>query len=282
MRRILSAAALVLALPAPAQERLKCGTVETLEVTSLTRTKVTAFLRAKLPEAPAGSKNFFEGKIELANTVLPVGKPVTVLVQHGSEAQEAVLLVDLDLARIPAELVSRLHSAALDFTFEGNLRSSSSSSSSEPPLPVCAAGVLKVGTDEIRASGPLGQDYARFSGARFRGLSLSETQGEATVVLYNPLSFPLDVKDLVYEIRAGGRRVASGERHGLRLHPGRENSVELPVTAGNADLMAALAQAVASGGRVEGQLLATISVKVGKEHVMTVPLNLPGTIQVTR
>jgi LEA14-like dessication related protein len=278
MKRLAPAAVLLVlcAGPASAQTRLTCGTVGMLEVTTLTRTKVTAFLRTKLPDAPQGAKTSFEGKIEVANTVLPVRMPVTSLVQHGSEGHEAVLLLDLDLARIPAELLARLHSAALDFTFEGNLRSSSDST----PMPVCAAGVLKTGTTEIRASGPLGRDLARFAGARFGGISLSETQGEATVVLFNPLSFPLDVKDLVYEIRAGGRKVASGERHGLRLHPGRENPVELPLSAANTDLAAALAGAVASGGRVEGRLLATITVKVGKDQLMTVPLDLPGTIQV--
>jgi LEA14-like dessication related protein len=146
-------------------------------------------------------------------------------------------------------------------------------------MPVCAAGVLKVGTNAIRAAGPLGHDFAKFSGARFRGMSLTETQGEANVLIFNPLSFPLDVKDLVYEIRAGERRVASGERHGVRLHPGRENALDLPVSAGNADLAAALAGAVASGGRVEGRLVAKISVKVGKDQSMTVSLDLPGTIQ---
>jgi LEA14-like dessication related protein len=277
MTRTVFVAALLFSSTSPvlAGDRLNCGTVEALEVTTLTRTKVTAFLRTVLPDAPAGAKSSFEGTIELANTRLPVGMPVTALVQHGSDANETVLLVDLDLARVPAELVGRLHSAALDFTLDGNLRPASGA-----PIPVCAAGVLKVGTGEIHASGPLGLDFARFGGARLGAVSLSETRGEATVVLFNPFSFPLDVRDLVYEIRAGDRKVASGERHGIRIHPGRENSVDLPVTAANADLVAALAGAVTTGGRVEGRLVATISVKVGKDQVMTVPLNLPGTIQV--
>ncbi|MGA7990523.1 MAG: LEA type 2 family protein [Thermoanaerobaculia bacterium] len=278
MRRLSWAAALVLVLPASAQQRLTCGTVEALEVTSLTRTKVTAFLRTRLPDAPAGAKTFFEGKIELANTALPVGKRVTALVQHAEGHNDVVLLTDLDLAALPAELVSRLRAEALDFTFEGNLRSSSDA----PPVPVCAAGILKVGTKEIRSATSLGQEFARFGGARFSGLSLTETRGEATVVLYNPLSFALDVRDLVYEVRVSERRVAAGERHGVRIYPGRENEIVLPVTAGNADLVAALAGAVAAGGRVEGRLVATISVKVGKDQTMTVPLNLPGMIQVTR
>ena len=278
MKRLfaLAAAGFVLAGPAHAQTRLTCGSIEALEVTSLTRTRMTAFLRAVLPDSPPGSKISFEGKIELANTLLPVGPKVTALVQHAEGRHEVVLLTEMELAKAPAELLGRLQAAALDFTFEGNLRSSSSA----PPMPVCAVGVLRVGTSQIRASGPVGRDFARFGGARLAGLSLTETQGEASVLIYNPLSFPLDVKDLVYEIRAGDRKVASGERHGVRLHPGRENSIDLPVTAGNADLAAALAGAMASGGRVEGRLVAKISVKVGKDQAMTVPLDLPGTIQV--
>ena len=277
----LAPAALLLALyadPARAETRLTCGTVEVLEVTSLTRTRLSAFVRTVLPDAPAGSKILFEGKIEVANTVMPVGPSVTALVQHAEGRHEVVLLAELELAKVPAELLGRLHAEALDFTFEGNLRSSASSA----PMPVCAAGVLKVGTSEIRSSSPLGQDFVRFGGARFAGLSVAETRGEATAVLYNPLSFPLDVRDFIYEIQADGRRIASGERHGLRIHPGRENAITLPVAASNADLLAALAGAVASGGRIEGRLVATATVKVGKDQVITVPLNLPGTIQVTR
>jgi len=262
------------------EKRLNCGSVEALEFTSLTRTKVTAFLRTKLQDAPAGAKNSFEGKIEVANTPIPVRMPVTAMVQRAEGGPDVVLLIDLDLASVPEALLGNLHAAALDVTFEGNLRPSLSSVA--PPMPVCAAGVLKVGTSEIRATGPLGQDFARFGGARFREMTLAETQGEATVVVYNPLSFPLDVKDLVYELRVGGRAIATGERHGLRFHAGRETSVDLPVAAGNADLVAVLAGALSSGGRVEGRLVGKISVKVGKDQVMIVPLDLPGTIQVTR
>jgi LEA14-like dessication related protein len=275
MKRAALAAALLLAAPAFAEGRVRCGAVETLEITSLTRTKATAFLRVRLPEAPAGAKSSFDGKVEVANTRIPIGMPITAMAQRREDSIETVLLVDLDLAKIPADLLGGLHPAALDVTLEGTLRSSSQAT------PVCAAGVLKVGTSDIRASGPVGQDFAKFGGARLGAMSLSETQGQASVVLFNPLSFPLDVKDLVYEIRSGGRRIAAGERHGLRLHPARENSVDLPLTAANADLVGLLAEAMASG-RVEGTLVATISVKVGKDQIMTVPLNLPGTIQVGR
>jgi len=151
MRRLFLAAALFLAVPAPADQRLTCGTVEALEITSLTKARLTSFLRTVLPEAPPGSKIFFEGKIDLANTVLPVGPRMTALAQHAEGRHEVVFLVDVELAKLPPELVSRLNANALDLTLEGNLRSSDSSSGVSP-VPVCAAGVLKIGTPEIRSA----------------------------------------------------------------------------------------------------------------------------------
>ena len=90
------------------------------------------------------------------------------------------------------------------------------------------------------------------------------------------------MKDLTYAVWAGDRQIAEGERHGLRLHPGRENSVELPISASSADLLAALGSAVASGGRVAGRLVARVSVRVGRDQILTVPLDLPGSVEVMR
>jgi hypothetical protein len=80
----------------------------------------------------------------------------------------------------------------------------------------------------------------------------------------------------------GDRRIAEGERHGLRLHPGRENAVELPISASGADLLSALGSAVAGGGRVAGRLVARVSVRVGRDQILTVPLDLPGSVEVMR
>ncbi|HSB63154.1 MAG TPA: LEA type 2 family protein [Thermoanaerobaculia bacterium] len=283
MRRAAFAALVLLALPAPADDRLTCGTVEALEITSLTRTRLSAFLRTVLPKAPAGSKIIFEGKIEVANTVMPLGPEVTAFAQHAEGRHEVVLLTDLELSKVPAELLARLRAEALDITFDGKLRSSSpSSAKTGPPVPVCAAGVLRVGTPDIRSSAPLGASLAAFSGARFTGISLTELEGQATATLFNPLSFPLDVKDLVYAVWAGDRKLAEGERHGVRLHAGRENAVELPISAPSVDLLSALGGAVASGGRVAGRLVARVSLRVGKDQVLTLPLDLPGSVQVMR
>jgi len=277
MRRALLPLLLAAFLPlsSRADQRLGCGTVDALEVTSLTRTKLTAFLRTSLPDTAEGGRQKFAGEIAVANTPLPTGPSLTAMVQQGPAGNAVVLLVDLDLAKIPEALLARLHPLALDVTVNGSLAGSAGA-----PVPVCAAGILKVGTAELRSSAPMGASLAGFSGARFTGISLTEVEGRATATLFNPLSFPLDVKDLVYAVWAGDRKLAEGERHGIRLHAGRENAVELPISASNVDLLAALGGAVAGGGRFEGRLVARVSVRVGKDQTLTVPLDLPGSVQV--
>jgi len=279
MRRALFPLLIAALLPisSRADERLRCGTVDALEVTSLTRTKLTAFLRTSLPNPAGGGKQRFAGEIAVANTPLPVAPSLTAMVQPGPSGNAVVLLVDLDLARIPEALLARLHPLALDVTLNGSLAGGGGA-----PVPVCAAGILRIGTPEVRSSAPLGASLAGFSGARFTGFSLTQVEGQATATLFNPLSFPLDVKELVYAVWVGDRKLAEGERHGVRLHPGRENAVELPISAPNTDLLSALGGAVAAGGRVEGRLVARISVRVGKDQILTVPLDLPGSIQVMR
>jgi LEA14-like dessication related protein len=268
---------LLLPLPSRADERVPCGTVDALEITSLTRTKLTAFLRTSLPNAAEGGRQTFAGEIAVANTPMPLGTSLTAMVQPGPGGNSVVFLVELDLAKIPQALLARVHPVALDVTVKGSLAGAGASKA-----PVCGAGVLKIGTPEVRSSAPMGAALAGFSGARFTGMTLTEVQGNATATFFNPLSFPLDVKDLVYEVWVGDRRIAEGERHGLRLHPGRENAVELPISASSADLLAALGSAVAGGGHVTGRLVARVSVRVGQDQILTVPLDLPGSVEVMR
>jgi LEA14-like dessication related protein len=268
--------AAILPLSSRGDERLRCGTVDALEVTSLTRTKLTAFLRTSLPNAVGSGQQTFAGEIAVANTPLPVGASLTAMVQPGPAGNAVALLVDLDLARVPEALLSRLHPLALDVTLSGSLAGDGAQ------VPVCAAGILRIGTSEVRSSAPTGGSLAGFSGARFTGFSLTQVEGQATASLFNPLSFPLDVKELVYAVWVGDRKLAEGERRGVRLHAGRENAVELPISASSADLISALGGAVTGGGRVEGRLVARVSLRVGKDQILTVPLDLPGSIQVAR
>jgi hypothetical protein len=278
MRRFLLALLLLplLSFPSRGDERVPCGTVDALEVTSLTRTKLTAFLRTSL-QAAAGGRQSFEGEIAVANTPLPLGSSLTAMVQPGPGGSSVVFLLELDLVKLPQVLLQRVHPVALDVTLNGALAGPGGAK-----VPVCGAGVLRIGTPDVRASAPMGAALAGFSGARFTGMTLTEVQGRATASFFNPLSFPLDVKDLAYAVWVGDRRVAEGERHGLRLHPGRENTVELPISASSGDLLSALGGVVAGGGRVAGRLVARVSVQVGRDQILTVPLDLPGSVEVMR
>jgi hypothetical protein len=277
MRRPLFPLLLAAALPffARAEERLNCGTVDALEVTSLTRTKLTAFLRTTLPNAADGGRQEFTGEIAVANTPLPFGPSLTAMAQQGPAGNAVVLLVDLELAKIPQALLERLHPLALDVTMNGSL-----SGAGGAPVRVCAAGILRIGTSQVRSAAPMGGALAGFSGARFMGISLTQVEGQATVTLFNPLSFPLDVKSLVYTVWAGDRKLAEGERHGLRLHAGRDNAIELPVSAPSGELLSALGNAVAGDGRLAGRLVAQVSLRVGRDQILTIPLDLPGSVQV--
>lgn len=279
MRRTFLTLLLPVLLPflSRADERAPCGTVDALEITSLTRTKLTAFLRTSLPDAADGGRQSFAGEIAVANTPLPLGPALTAMVQPGPGGNSVVFLVDLDLAKIPQAILARVHPVALDVTVKGALAGEGGTKA-----PVCSAGVLKIGTPEVRSSAPMGAALAGFSGARFTGLTLTGVQGTATATFFNPLSFPLDVKDLVYAVWVGDRRIAEGERHGLRLHPGRENAIELPIRASSADLLSALGSAVAGSGHVAGRLVAHVSVRVGRDQILTVPLDLPGSVEVMR
>src|SRR5512141_2763346 len=96
---LLFAAALPLA--SRADQRLDCGTVDSLEVTSLSRTRLTAFLRTSLPRASEGGRQKFAGEISVANTPMPIAPSLTAMVQQGAAGKAVVLLVDLELAKIP-------------------------------------------------------------------------------------------------------------------------------------------------------------------------------------
>lgn len=251
-----------------------CGTVDALEVTSLTRTRLTASLYTTLSKAADGRQEF-TGEIAVANTPIPLGPSLAATALRGPAGEAVVLLVDLDLAQIPQALLGRVRPPALDVTLNGTL-----SRAGEAPVRVCAAGVLRIGTQQVRSAGAMGGALAGYSGARFTGFSLTEVEGQATATFFNPLSFPLDVKSLVYDLWAGDRKVAGGERHDLRLNAGRENTIDLPIRAASADLLSALGNAVAGDGRAAGRLVAQVSLRVGKDQILTVPLDLPGSVQV--
>ncbi len=281
MKRVVCSlsALLLAAAPAFAQKRLTCGTVDSLEVTSLTRTKATAFLRTTLPGLAAPDRRFSsKGRSSSRTRCCRSGQPVMALVQH-SEGSHEVGLPRRARAREGARRPARE-----DCTPPRSI-SRSKEISGPPPArrrtPCAPPASFASGRRTSGAVSPVGQDFARFAGARFRERLSRRDAGRGD---RGPLQ-PALVRS-----RRQGPHVRDPRRRTARSRPGSATASgstraarlrsTFPLVADNADLVAALAGAALAGGRVEGRLLATISVKVGKDQVMTVPLDLPGAIQV--
>jgi LEA14-like dessication related protein len=258
-----------------AADRQDVGSVDALEVTSLTRERIALWARAVLPKAAKGSKQKFTGKVLVANVPIPVKSPVLVVVQAQPGRNEAVFFLDLVLEDTPEALLSRVGTSAIDLTLDGRLSGDAGSK-----VTIFAVGVLRFGTPDIKAPASFVQSFARFGGARFKGLTLSETSGEATVVLYNPFRFDLPVKNVTYSVHASDRRLGGGSKTGFLIRGGRENEIALPIAASNSELISAAGTAVLGGGAIEGRLVGSISLKVGRDEI-TVPVNLPGAVRVS-
>jgi LEA14-like dessication related protein len=144
---------------------------------------------------------------------------------------------------------------------------------------VFAVGVLRFGSPDLRLPPAASPDYLRLGDARLTVVSLTETAGEAKVILFNPCSFVVPIREIAYELWAGDRHLASGALRSVRLRPRQETTVSLPVTARNVDLAAVAGSALMAGGVVDGRLVGHITVKVSTGDV-SVPINLPGRIEI--
>ena len=260
-------------LPVPAQTPAT-GSIERIEVTTLTRERISLVAHAVLPQAAVGTKQSFIGEVAVGNVPLPVEKPVWVAVRSTKGRNEALVYLNLELGKVPEALLAHAGTRALDLSLKGNLKGEHGSTA-----PVCAIGVLRYGTREVYAPSSLGQAFFSFKGAHLTGMTLSETSGEATVVLFNPFSFPVPLRRITYALEAGDRQLGTGEVTATRIRPKQENEILVPITASNGDLIAVAGAAVMGGGDIEGRLVARLSFKVGGDEI-TLPINLPGKIQV--
>lgn len=264
-------------VPAPVQTNdPNIGSVEMLEVTSLTRDRAAAWARTLLPAVAEGVRQTFEGEVAVANVPLPVRRPVAVEVRKRPGRSEAVFFLDLDLEKTPKGLLKLANAHSMDLTLKGTLKGDRGSTA-----PVCAVGLLRYGTGDIRSPAAFVNAFARFGGARFTGMSLSETTGEATAVLFNPFGFALDVKDIAYTLWVGDRPLGTGERRAVRMHARRESEIALPLSARNADLLSAASQTLSAGGRLDGRLVASLTIRVGDADVK-IPVDLAGTVEIAR
>jgi LEA14-like dessication related protein len=257
--------------------RRPVGSVQRLEVTSLTRQKALLWFHVALPHAARGASQKFTGKLELANVEIPFHQPARVMVQPtGGSGADAVFFVDVDLSQVPETLLGRAGAQALDPVFDGTLTGEAGDTAL-----VFAAGVLRFGTPEVRTPSGVSPEFLRFGEAHLTDVSLSETSGEASVILFNPFSFTVPIRELSYQLYVGDRLLASGVKRAVRIKPRQESRVDLPVTARNVDLAAAAGSAILSGGTLEGRLLGAITLKVATGDIV-VPINVPGRVEVGR
>jgi LEA14-like dessication related protein len=254
----------------------KDGRIEKLDINSVTRRHVAAWLKARLPAAAKGSRQSFGGTFSIGSASVPVTTPIKVMVQPAAGGFDAVFLLELDLGRVTDVLVSHLGGEALSFSLSGTLTGDAGSRAA-----VRALGSLRAGSPDIRASSGEAATFVRFAGARLSGVSLEETRGEATLVVFNPLGSPLSIEEIRYVLSVDGRKVAEGARSKVRLHPGRENELALPVVAKNTDLLAAAGDAAIHGGTVNGRLTGNVTVKTGTSR-WVIPVDLPGTVSLLR
>jgi LEA14-like dessication related protein len=277
VRRISSLAVCVLALLSLAAAAApKRGTIRSVEVTSLTRQKVFFFVRASLPGAARGARQAFKGEATAWGVPLPLKAPVKVAVQPSGQGWDAVFLVDLDLTALPETLIQRGSPAAVPVTLKGTL-----SGEAGTAVTVDADGALRPGTSDLVAGRELAETFVRFAGARLSGIGLAETQGEARIAVFNPFRFDVALRGIRYELTSGGREVARGSRQGLIVRPGRENEIALPLVVSNAAAIAAAGKAVASGGKLSGNLTGQLVLKLGTGDVK-LPLTGSGTIEVMK
>jgi LEA14-like dessication related protein len=265
----------VAALPGPGAVQPE-GKIVRLDVNSVTRKHAAAWLKARLPAAAKGSRQSFTGTFSIGSAPIPVKQPITVMVQPVEGGVEAVFLLELDLDRVTDGVVSNLGGEALAFSLAGTVAGESGSRA-----PVAARGSLRIGGPEIHAPSGEAAAFVRFGGARLSGLSLTETKGEATLVVFNPLGSPLGIEEIRYALSVNGRTVAEGSRSKVRLHPGRDNELALPVVARNSDLLSAAGDAAVSGGTVSGRLTGSVTVKTGTSR-RVVAVDLPGTVNLIR
>ncbi len=260
---------------APKEFSDSVGTVYKLVVRSLTRKKAMCWVRATLPNAPKGWNQRLEGELSWADVALPSKQPVEVAIQHQDKI-DATFIFDVDLDKLPKEILTKTGTRALDLAIRGTLVGDKGERQK-----ICAVGVLRLGTSDIDAAwGSINQFFA-FGGAHLTGLSLTEATGEAKAVFFNPFGFPIAMKDLTYSLYVGERKMAEGKREPKLIQAGRETTLDLPIRASTADLLAAAGKAAfaKAGDTVEGRLVAQVTFRIGQGEI-AVPINMPGKVRV--
>lgn len=258
---------LVLLAPSP-RAALADGLVTRVEVTSLTRDVAGVWVRARLGSVPPGSPLRFEGVFRVGGAVVVFRPPGRATVLRGPSGAEVVFALDVELARLPASLLPLAAGKRMAVELSGTLGGK----------PVRARGDLRPKPPDVIFPSASSAFFARFTGARVFGLALDRAAGEASLAVFNPAGFDVGVEEIRWELKVGGRTLATGSRRGVRLHARRENDVRLPFSVRHGDLLAAAGEAVRKGGVVRGRLSGAVTVKAGTGRV-AVPLDGAGEVR---
>src|SRR5262245_35846006 len=204
------------------------GTVEHLQIMGLDRLRATCWARAVLPRAAEGSFQKFNGTMSIANVPIPLKMPLRVAVQKRPDRIEAVFDFVLPLKDMPPGLLTAIGSHALDLTFDGTLTGEKGSEAR-----TYAVGVLRYGTAESDVAYDHIRQFMGVGGARLTGVTLRETTGQARLCFDNPFAYAIPVREVSYALISADQKICSGKREAFRIHPGRENAIDLELTADN-------------------------------------------------
>ena len=202
------------------------GSVNRVEVISITRQVVCLWVRVHLPDAAAGHRQSFQGEVAVSGVNVPLPGPVPVAVSSRPPGWDAVFMVDLPLDRLPEELLARAGERALRVVLRGTLKGDDASRA-RVPVPVSAEGVLRLGTGDVYAPATHDPTFFHFDGAQ-RGIRLRARRDNLLVLPVSAL--PGDLAVMAGNLLGSGGTLEGRLLGRLVLAAGRGELV-LPIDA---------------------------------------------------
>ncbi len=213
-------------------------------------------------EAPGAASGAFSGALTLN------GSPSELRVSGQAERTGGRLRIPLAVrySDVPADWVERFRLRDFDYRLRGTVAGRER---------VEWSGAMRWAEVAIEGEKETAERFVRLGSLQLTSLSFFESEAQAQVSVRNPFSFPLKISSARYELFANGSAVGSGQTGALVLHPGRENSLDLPVELEHGALIAAAGNALASGGEIDGRLQGQLQVRLPAGNI-AVPLDLSG------
>lgn len=184
--------------------------------------------------------------------------------------EEATLPFDIELARLPAELLSRLRLDSFDYQLTGR--------AGEAAVAVSGGGRW----EDLSRDPGVEQSVSQFLHLRsvaVERLSLTETRARGELEVRNPFSFDLKIAGLEYRLLAESGEIGRGRGRGILLHKATTSRVELPLSVEHGPLIRAAGTALLSGGEIGGSLVGTLTIRLPAGDVK-IPFAAPGKISV--